>query len=54
MRLTRFTDLAPRVLMRLGAEEGELPATRQVAATMDVPYAHTAKVVEVPPAGRTA
>jgi Rrf2 family nitric oxide-sensitive transcriptional repressor len=45
MRLTRFTDLALRVLMRLGVEEGELPTTRQVAAAMDVPYTHTAKVV---------
>lgn len=45
MRLTRFTDLALRVLMRLTAEEGELPTTREVAAAMNVPYTHTAKVV---------
>ncbi|MEU5001713.1 Rrf2 family transcriptional regulator [Streptomyces sp. NPDC021622] len=45
MRLTRFTDLALRVLMRLSVEEGELPTTREVAAAMDVPYTHTAKVV---------
>ncbi|MGB8941093.1 MAG: Rrf2 family transcriptional regulator [Streptomyces sp.] len=45
MRLTRFTDLALRVLMRLAVEEGELPTTREVAATMDVPYTHTAKAV---------
>ncbi|MZD08046.1 Rrf2 family transcriptional regulator [Streptomyces sp. SID5785] len=45
MRLTRFTDLALRVLMRLAVEEGELPTTREVAATMEVPYTHTAKAV---------
>ncbi|MEV0522230.1 Rrf2 family transcriptional regulator [Streptomyces sp. NPDC050439] len=45
MRLTRFTDLALRVLMRLAVEEGELPTTREVAAAMEVPYTHTAKVV---------
>ncbi|MCQ4209610.1 RrF2 family transcriptional regulator [Streptomyces longispororuber] len=45
MRLTRFTDLALRVLMRLAVEEGDLPTTREVASAMDVPYTHTAKVV---------
>ncbi|MFB0628384.1 Rrf2 family transcriptional regulator [Streptomyces sp. AB3(2024)] len=45
MRLTRFTDLALRVLMRLAVENEELPTTREVAATMEVPYTHTAKVV---------
>ncbi|MEU9250936.1 Rrf2 family transcriptional regulator [Streptomyces sp. NPDC048270] len=45
MRLTRFTDLALRVLMRLAVEETDLPTTREVAATMEVPYTHTAKVV---------
>ncbi|MGD6750087.1 RrF2 family transcriptional regulator [Streptomyces sp. BH105] len=45
MRLTRFTDLALRVLMRLAVEEGELPTTREVAGVMEVPYTHTAKVV---------
>ncbi|MFJ7153423.1 RrF2 family transcriptional regulator [Streptomyces sp. NPDC101118] len=45
MRLTRFTDLALRVLMRLAVEGDELPTTRDVAATMRVPYTHTAKVV---------
>ncbi|MEV7616490.1 Rrf2 family transcriptional regulator [Streptomyces sp. NPDC089799] len=45
MRLTRFTDLALRVLMRLAVEDGEQPTTREVAATMEVPYTHTAKVV---------
>ncbi|MFE6985484.1 RrF2 family transcriptional regulator [Streptomyces griseus] len=46
MRLTRFTDVALRVLMRLAVAEGqEPPTTREVAATMRVPYTHTAKVV---------
>ncbi|MFD3540064.1 RrF2 family transcriptional regulator [Streptomyces sp. NPDC058662] len=45
MRLTRFTDLALRVLMRLAVEDADLPTTRDVAATMEVPYTHTAKVV---------
>ncbi|MFF1461737.1 RrF2 family transcriptional regulator [Streptomyces sp. NPDC058330] len=47
MRLTRFTDVALRVLMRLAvAAEGEdPPTTREVAAVMQVPYTHAAKVV---------
>ncbi|ARF64205.1 MULTISPECIES: RrF2 family transcriptional regulator [Streptomyces] len=46
MRLTRFTDVALRVLMRLAvAEGGEAPTTREVAASMRVPYTHAAKVV---------
>ncbi|MFD9421063.1 MULTISPECIES: Rrf2 family transcriptional regulator [unclassified Streptomyces] len=46
MRLTRFTDVALRVLMRLAvARDGDPPTTREVAATMRVPYTHTAKVV---------
>ncbi|MET8325808.1 Rrf2 family transcriptional regulator [Streptomyces sp. NPDC005181] len=46
MRLTRFTDVALRVLMRLAVVENEdPPTTREVAATMQVPYTHTAKVV---------
>ncbi|MGW2279722.1 RrF2 family transcriptional regulator [Streptomyces sp. NPDC001770] len=46
MRLTRFTDVALRVLMRLAVmADGEAPTTREVAATMRVPYTHTAKVV---------
>ncbi|MDX3610254.1 Rrf2 family transcriptional regulator, partial [Streptomyces sp. FL06-04B] len=46
MRLTRFTDVALRVLMRLAVAEGtEAPTTREVAAAMRVPYTHAAKVV---------
>ncbi|MEU3856075.1 Rrf2 family transcriptional regulator [Streptomyces sp. NPDC028722] len=45
MRLLRSTDLALRVLMRLAVAAGATPTTRQVAADMDVPYTHAAKVV---------
>ncbi|MFJ1593220.1 RrF2 family transcriptional regulator [Kitasatospora albolonga] len=46
MRLTRFTDVALRVLMRLAVAEGaDPPTTREVADTMRVPYTHAAKVV---------
>ncbi|MFD0024839.1 RrF2 family transcriptional regulator [Streptomyces sp. NPDC058382] len=46
MRLTRFTDVALRVLMRLTVVTNEdPPTTREVAATMEVPYSHVAKVV---------
>ncbi|MER6239381.1 Rrf2 family transcriptional regulator [Streptomyces clavifer] len=47
MRLTRFTDVALRVLMRLAvaSESEDPPTTREVAATMQVPYTHAAKVV---------
>jgi Rrf2 family nitric oxide-sensitive transcriptional repressor len=45
MRLLRSTDLALRVLMRLAVAGDAVPTTRQVAADMDVPYTHAAKVV---------
>lgn len=45
MRLLRSTDLALRLLMRLAVAEGVSPTTREVAADMDVPYTHAAKVV---------
>jgi Rrf2 family nitric oxide-sensitive transcriptional repressor len=45
MRLLRSTDLALRVLMRLAVAGDATPTTRQVAADMDVPYTHAAKVV---------
>lgn len=47
MRLTRFTDVALRVLMRLAVatRDEDPPTTREVAATMQVPYTHAAKVV---------
>lgn len=48
MRLLRSTDLALRFLMRL-AVAGDTPettlTTRDVAAAMEVPYTHAAKVV---------
>ncbi|MFF4689023.1 RrF2 family transcriptional regulator [Streptomyces sp. NPDC001307] len=45
MRLLRSTDLALRILMRLAVTADATPTTRQVAADMDVPYTHAAKVV---------
>ncbi|MET7294860.1 Rrf2 family transcriptional regulator [Streptomyces griseoloalbus] len=45
MRLLRSTDLALRVLMRLAVSGESNPTTKDVAAAMDVPYTHAAKVV---------
>lgn len=45
MRLLRSTDLALRVLMRLAVADDSNPTTRDVAADMEVPYTHAAKVV---------
>ncbi len=46
VRLTKFTDLALRAVMRLAvAADGEPMTTRQVAEAVDVPYAHMAKAV---------
>jgi Rrf2 family nitric oxide-sensitive transcriptional repressor len=45
MRLLRSTDMALRVLMRLAVAGGSTPTTREVAADMNVPYTHAAKIV---------
>ncbi|MEU1256857.1 Rrf2 family transcriptional regulator [Streptomyces chartreusis] len=45
MRLLRSTDLALRLLMRLAVLGDATPTTREVAADMEVPYTHAAKVV---------
>lgn len=45
MRLLRSTDLALRFLMRLAVVGDSTPTTREVAADMNVPYTHAAKVV---------
>ncbi|MET8047290.1 Rrf2 family transcriptional regulator [Streptosporangium sp. NPDC005286] len=46
MRLTKFTDLALRVTMRLAvAEPGTILTTREVADAMAIPYTHTAKAI---------
>ncbi|MER7959762.1 Rrf2 family transcriptional regulator [Streptomyces sp. NPDC096030] len=49
MRLTRFTDLALRAVMRLAVPgtpgQESAVTTREVAEVMAVPYAHMAKVV---------
>ncbi|TVL92473.1 Rrf2 family transcriptional regulator [Streptomyces sp. SAJ15] len=47
MRLTKSTDIALRIAMRLAVldDEAEAPATREVAEAVAVPYTHAAKVV---------
>lgn len=46
MKLTKFTDLSLRAVMRLAVAEDEPPlTTREVALAMDVPYTHTAKAI---------
>ncbi|MDX2526356.1 Rrf2 family transcriptional regulator [Streptomyces europaeiscabiei] len=46
MRLTRYTDLALRAVMRLAVVDSEeLLTTRQIAASMNVPYTHMAKAI---------
>lgn len=46
MRLTAFTDISLRIVMRLAvAGEGELLTTRSVAEALAVPYTHAAKAV---------
>lgn len=46
MRLTKSTDIALRIAMRLAVlSEGDTPTTREVAEAVGVPYTHAAKVV---------
>ncbi|GAA1898898.1 RrF2 family transcriptional regulator [Streptantibioticus ferralitis] len=46
MRLTKSTDLALRIAMRLAVADAQTaPTTREVADAMAVPYTHAAKVV---------
>ncbi|NBE55765.1 RrF2 family transcriptional regulator [Streptomyces boluensis] len=45
MRLTKATDLALRIAMRLAVLDGQEPTTREVADAVAVPYSHAAKVV---------
>ncbi|GAA3222197.1 RrF2 family transcriptional regulator [Nonomuraea helvata] len=46
MRLTKFTDLSLRAVMRLAVlEQGATLTTRQVAEAMSIPYTHTAKAI---------
>ncbi|MEV5539863.1 Rrf2 family transcriptional regulator [Saccharopolyspora shandongensis] len=46
MRLTKRTDLALRIAMRLAVRDDEAaPTTREVADQVAVPYSHAAKVV---------
>ncbi|MFI2378307.1 RrF2 family transcriptional regulator [Streptomyces sp. NPDC018964] len=46
MRLTKYTDLALRAVMRLAVvDDGELLTTREIAEAMRVPYTHMAKAI---------
>lgn len=46
MRLTKSTDIALRIAMRLAVVgTDDAPTTREVAAAVTVPYTHAAKVV---------
>ncbi|MEU3350864.1 Rrf2 family transcriptional regulator [Streptomyces sp. NPDC037389] len=49
MRLTKSTDIALRIAMRLAvtdeARDSAAPTTREVAGAVGVPYTHAAKVV---------
>ncbi|GAB3963564.1 nitric oxide-sensing transcriptional repressor NsrR [Streptomyces sparsus] len=46
MRLTKFTDLALRSVMRLAVSGDDEPlTTREVAEAMNVPYTHVAKAI---------
>lgn len=45
MRLTAFTDLSLRIVMRLAVADEEVLTTRSVAGMLAVPYTHAAKVV---------
>lgn len=45
MRLTAFTDLSLRIVMRLAVAEDGLLTTRDVAGMVAVPYTHAAKAV---------
>lgn len=46
MRLTRYTDYAIRVLIYLGAREGELCSIREVAQAFAISQNHLMKVVQ--------
>ncbi|MDA2805248.1 RrF2 family transcriptional regulator [Nocardiopsis suaedae] len=45
MRLTSFTDVALRIVMRLAVAGEESLTTRDVAGAISVPYTHAAKAV---------
>ncbi|GAA0446934.1 Rrf2 family transcriptional regulator [Streptomyces sp. NPDC046215] len=45
MRLTKSTDIALRMIMRLAVTAGEeAPTTREVAGAVGVPFTHAAKI----------
>ncbi len=46
MRLTRYTDYAIRVMLFLGAREGELCSIREIATSFSISQNHLMKVVQ--------
>ncbi|EPE96433.1 RrF2 family transcriptional regulator [Rhizobium grahamii] len=46
MRLTTYTDYAIRVLVYLGAPEGELCSIREIATAFAISQSHVMKVVQ--------
>ncbi|KRB55262.1 Rrf2 family transcriptional regulator [Rhizobium sp. Root708] len=46
MRLTRYTDYAIRVLIFLGAREGEICSIRSIASAFSISQNHLMKVVQ--------
>jgi Rrf2 family transcriptional regulator, nitric oxide-sensitive transcriptional repressor len=45
MRLTLYTDFAPRVLIQVGLNDGRLVTIKEIAQTFDISKAHLMKVV---------
>lgn len=45
MRLTKFTDLSLRVVLRLVYADGQRMTVREVSAGVGAPYSHVAKAV---------
>ena len=46
MRLTRYTDYAMRVMIHLGAHDGELVSIADIARAYDISHANLMKVVQ--------
>lgn len=45
MQVTQFTDLGLRAVMRLAAEAGDRPTSKEIAAQLSVSYLHMTKVI---------
>ncbi|OWJ68828.1 Rrf2 family transcriptional regulator [Inquilinus limosus] len=46
MKLTRYTDYAMRVMIRLGTHDGELTSIAEIARVYDISHANLMKVVQ--------